>query len=277
MSFVRGKAPVFVKMCMEDYYNCSTEELRKTLKKLCRFGEKQSFPKRTIKDRIKSLFFKRALDASRSVLYLSSADPYSGGIIACQMFELFIVFEWLLICNTEEKINEFFDFGWIESLPHLSQQPAKAGKYLYKIKQINPERFKLPNIVFKNDADYLNRKNYRKVWHGSTLEKMEKQLSEKQNDPSLSEAEREILSHIFMERKMYQLLCAYKHHSPYALQSYFPQSQRNDANIAMRIASLILYYFYSQCDLLKSLPPLLCGEMYQNVFCFKKTSKLNGY
>ena len=153
-----GKAPVFVKMCMEDYYNCSTEELRKTLKKLCRFGEKQNFPERTTKDRIKSLFFKRALNASRSVLYLSSADPYSGGIIACQMFELFIVFEWLLICNTEEKINEFFDFGWIESLPHLSQQPAKAGKYLYKIKQINPERFKLPNVTFKSDADYLNRK-----------------------------------------------------------------------------------------------------------------------
>lgn len=261
---------------MENYDDCSTEELRKTLKKLCRFGEKQRLFKKTFKDEIKILFFKRALDAARSVLYLSSADPYSGGIIACQMFEQFIVLEWLLICNTDEKIKEFFDFRWIESLPHLSRFPEKAGKYLHHIKQINPERFKLPNVTFKSDTDYLNRKNYRKVWHGSTLEKMEKQLTERQNDPSLSEVERELLSHIFMERKMYQLLCAYKHHSPYALQSYLPPFQRNDANISLRIASMILYYLYSQYDLLKSISPLLRDEMYKNVFALK-TSPLNGY
>lgn len=142
--------------------------------------------------------------------------------IACQVVELYIQLLWLDKHFDTHGID-YIDFGYVEQINMLRVHPERRDQVLEKIKQNSCDRFLLPK---SKSADLLDIKNYRKHWYPGTLKDISNECfadiwEQIQETPQLAD----YYGNTDVNYENYQLLCGFKHCSPYIVRKCFATMQ----------------------------------------------------
>lgn len=156
-------------------------------------------------------FFPLQIQLIRGIwLRINDRNYYAEQILLCSLIESFIIREYLTL--DDSALNTFLLFVTVEDLKNIDQQDDDSKQRILTTLKADYnknslEQLKKEKITFKNNHDYLNRRNYKNDWKQKSINEMYKTVVQYNDNESL-------YSELY---SIYSKLCDYKHFNPQLL------------------------------------------------------------